>query len=160
MPIFGKPPFHFMHKRPELLFLFLLINLAPLRAQETLFIHCNQPADLADVLLPGFVDGDVYVLYLNPAPGSLLSIQPQPTQTATPMLQVMPNPAQHEVTLHWPGAGNGRIILRNMQGQVITQTTAAGASCVLALTALPAGVYVVEWTRGLSRQTARLVITE
>ena len=131
----------------------------PLAAPQTMYTGTlTFTADSADVLLPGFVDGDVYVLYINPAPGSLLDTPA--LQSSTSALQLVPNPAQHEVMLHWPGAGSGVVTLYTLQGKMRKQITTTGASVMLPLADLPAGVYVVEWMRGTVRQTSRLVITE
>lgn len=85
-----------------------------------------------------------------------------PVRTArfeeTVALSLAPNPARGAVRVTLQGAGQVQVYLSDASGRVLRNTTFAGASDMLSLEGLPAGVYIVTAVSGSQRFSQRLSI--
>lgn len=100
--------------------------------------------DSAIISLPGFADGDVYVIYINPAAGSLLSAE---TTLLQPNIMMYPNPASEEVTLKGIGDYH-QLELINALGEVLFISQFQTDQCIFSISSFPAGIYTVKLSNG------------
>lgn len=110
--------------------------------------------DSATINLPAFVDGDVYVIYINPAAGSILSTEAIPDNNP---IMIHPNPAIGEFMIEGLDTYEEMEITNDM-GQVIYRSSIHQSSLSLSLPELAPGMYFVKVWNKENQQVNKLMI--
>lgn len=132
---------------------------------EEIAAKVSPEAAYAQVLLI-LLRGDTFALQLPEEEESLLrphlpGAQPVLTSTA---LKVQPNPTRGQVEVILPEAmaaaepREGRLALYDVKGQLVRSTTFTGPSTTLQIGELPAGVYLIRYTNGVTVLAAKVII--
>lgn len=110
--------------------------------------------DSATITLPGFIDGDVYVIYINPDAGSLLSTENE--QPSKPIF-IIPNPSSGHCIINGL-EGFEEVEVINDVGQVIYAAQVQGNSMELNMTNSPAGIYYVKARNNKTSSVQKLIL--
>lgn len=99
----------------------------------------------ATITIPDFIDGDAYVVYVNPAEGSISTIH---NNNFTEVLQVFPNPAKFETTIVSNNyLSNAQITIYNQFGNVVFYSAQNnGREFLINTTQFVSGIYYVKLT--------------
>lgn len=103
--------------------------------------------DSATISIPNFVDGDVYILYINPSPGVILGVnEVSQAQVSTAIIDVFPNPFSDRAVVNTAAPlNNATLIWYNSLGQAVkTQEQLNGQVVELERGNLPAGIYFLK----------------
>jgi hypothetical protein len=117
-------------------------------------------SDSATVIVPSFVDGDVYVIYINPDMTNILSAEniSNDVNGSEDLVTIYPNPARGELTI---GSLEGveAVSIVNAQGAVVYESVVQANLVKVDLTLFPAGLYSVN-LRSKEKMVSRKLLIE
>lgn len=76
--------------------------------------------DSARIIIQDFVDGDVYILYINPASGSILALN-EPIKANSKSFQIFPNPVIETISINLPENQNTQFQIFNSLGMFVKE---------------------------------------
>ncbi len=116
-----------------------------LNSPETIFSgFVNFTGNTGRILLNNFVDGDVYLLYINPTTNSVLASTMPITQGKNPFFQFYPNPTSEWISLKFWNTQNEneQIQIFNSMGLLVKEIIASELSPIN-IYDLPNGLYFI-----------------
>jgi len=114
--------------------------------------------DSASIFLNGFVDGDVYIVYINPAAGSVLGTPPVNTaQSAN--ISVQPNPSSDVISVSSYSENITRITIHDINGRIVYDRVCESSNVRLELRFLSEGVYTLVVETASAKTDSKIVIT-
>ena len=95
------------------------------------------------ISIPDFIDGDAYVVYVNPAEGSISSVH---NNNFSELLKVVPNPVKYETRIvSSKYLSNANITIYNQFGKVLLYSTQSiGHEFLINTTQFVSGIYYVK----------------
>jgi len=116
----------------------------------------NIAGDSALITLNSFADGDAYIIYINPDPGTVLSVESSAKESG---LQVYPNPAASFVRLVAPDAGIRSVSIINSQGKIVARDIPSpGAEVIISTEKYANGIYFVNVADDEGRYFSRKIV--
>lgn len=97
--------------------------------------------DSASIFINDFVDGDVYMIYINPTNGSILSINEQ-AETSIKNFQVFPNPATETLKINLNENQRTHFKIFNTMGMLVKEFSISQSSQIN-IEDLPSGLYFI-----------------
>ncbi len=129
----------------------------PLLSPESVFIGTtNVVGDSLEVLINGFVDGDAYILYLNPTLESVLSAINFKEKESE--IELYPNPASTQLQVNIKGEESPLLQFYNTFGCLVLELEGSKTS-PMNISNLPNGIYFVQ-SKDSSRKMKRFVKCE
>lgn len=113
--------------------------------------------DSASIILNGFIDGDVYIVYINPAAGSVLGTQPETVYPAS-NISIHPNPAVDAVQVNTGADNIKRLTLYDINGRVVFEREYESSEVQLDLHLFDEGVYTVVVETASAKFNSKIVI--
>lgn len=110
--------------------------------------------DSASIFINGFVDGDVYIIYINPANGSILAINEQ-IEVNLKNVQISPNPAIETLKISLYENQQTQFQIFNTMGMLVKEFSITQSSQIN-VADLPSGLYFIHKTN-FPQQTLKFI---
>ena len=116
----------------------------PLRAPITTYTgNVNFNADSTDISINGFIDGDVYVIYINPSETSLLVSIDEESQNEILPFKISPNPVSENLSVILPENQKLYFQILNNLCRVVKEVELTQSS-IINLSNLASGLYFIK----------------
>jgi hypothetical protein len=113
--------------------------------------------DSASIMLNGFVDGDVYIIYINPSPGNILGVQQQESNS-TNKITVSPNPATDMILIESNEDIMQSISIHDLNGRTVLSQNVSPTACSVNVSFLAPGVYTLNVYTETEQVKSKLII--